>query len=385
MKASRDHRPRRLLRHLAEHGRPVEQLRRHRDHPIGASGAELRRDQHHDPGLAQRLAPRRRDDHLDRDHRDDGRHPGAQLRDQPAALRARRLHRLDRRLQRHPPGPERPHDLGSAARPHGHVRSARRRADHGGGTGHDHRHELLGATAVNFGTTPAHVYTVNSSTRSPRPPRPASAGTVDVTVTTPGARAPRARPTSSPTTLARRRADGDLAEPDLRTDHRRHGGHDHRHRTSLARPPSTSAPTGRDLHRQRLDPDHRHRAGRLGGSRRRDRHDARRHERDERRRPVHLCDPRADGLGVEPDLGSSAGGTTVTITGTNFTGATAVKFGHHRRDLQPSTTRRPSPPPPRPARSEAPSTSPSRRPEARAPRTPATSTPTPPLRRRCRP
>jgi hypothetical protein len=30
---------------------------------------------------------------------------------------------------------------------------------------------------------------------------------------------------------------------------------------------------------------------------------------------------------VEPNHGSPSGGTTVTITGTDFTGATAVKFG----------------------------------------------------------
>src|SRR4029078_11592369 len=31
--------------------------------------------------------------------------------------------------------------------------------------------------------------------------------------------------------------------------------------------------------------------------------------------------------GVSPSSGSSAGGTSVTITGTNFTGASAVNFG----------------------------------------------------------
>ena len=35
----------------------------------------------------------------------------------------------------------------------------------------------------------------------------------------------------------------------------------------------------------------------------------------------------ADGHGHQPDHGFAAGGTLVTITGTSFTGATAVHFG----------------------------------------------------------
>ena len=36
---------------------------------------------------------------------------------------------------------------------------------------------------------------------------------------------------------------------------------------------------------------------------------------------------RSDSHGHQPDLGHHGGGTTVTITGTGFTGATGVKFG----------------------------------------------------------
>ncbi len=36
---------------------------------------------------------------------------------------------------------------------------------------------------------------------------------------------------------------------------------------------------------------------------------------------------------ISPNTGSTAGGTSVTITGTNFTGATAVKFGAAQRRL----------------------------------------------------
>ena len=65
-------------------------------------------------------------------------------------------------------------------------------------------------------------------------------------------------------------------------------------------------------------------SGRRG---RRHRHDAGRHQRHRRRRPVHLRAPAPTVTGVARTAGPTAGGTSVTITGTNFTGATAVKFG----------------------------------------------------------
>ena len=75
------------------------------------------------------------------------------------------------------------------------------------------------------------------------------------------------------------------------------------------------------------DLDHGDRAGAGGGHGRRDGDDAGRHQRHRRRRPVHLRAPAPTVTGVSPNTGPTAGGTSVTITGTNFTGATAVKFG----------------------------------------------------------
>ena len=108
--------------------------------------AELRGHQHRDPRVAERHAPLRRDDDLDRYHRGHGRHPGAQLRGhRPAAVCAPRLHRRDRWLQRHPPGPERDHHGHRLSTPGTHRDGSqpRRGAERGRLVGHHHRHQSL--------------------------------------------------------------------------------------------------------------------------------------------------------------------------------------------------------------------------------------------------
>ena len=80
--------------------------------------------------------------------------------------------------------------------------------------------------------------------------------------------------------------------------------------------------------------------------------------------------------GISPTSGPSTGGTTVTITGTGLTSASAVNFG-----ATPATTfllpeRHARSPPPRPPASSAPSTSRSRRPGARPRPARPTSSPT---------
>src|SRR5205814_402873 len=42
---------------------------------------------------------------------------------------------------------------------------------------------------------------------------------------------------------------------------------------------------------------------------------------------TYIAEPKPTVTKVKPPKGRAAGGTTVTITGTNLTGATAVKFG----------------------------------------------------------
>ncbi len=76
-----------------------------------------------------------------------------------------------------------------------------------------------------------------------------------------------------------------------------------------------------------------------------------------RRRPVHLL-PDPTVTSVSPTAGPLAGGTYVTITGTGFTGATAVKFGSTAATsfTVKSDTRSPRPHrPAAPARSTSPS------------------------------
>ena len=180
---------------------------------------------------------------------------------------------------------------------------------------------FTGATAVDFGTTAAtNVTVVNDTTITAD--SPAGTGTVDVTVTTPGGTS--ATSPADQFTYAGR-ADGHGPEPDQRSGGRRHLGDDHRHRL------------------------HRRHGGRLrhdGGD---ERHRGQRHH-DHGRQPAgtgtvdvtvttpggtsatspadqftYVAAPTVTGL--SPTSGPAAGGTLVTITGTGFTGATAVDFG----------------------------------------------------------
>ena len=118
---------------------------------------------------------------------------------------------------------------------------------------------FTGATAVDFGATPATSFTVNSDTSITAGSPAGSAGTVDITVTTPG---------------------------------------------------GTSATAAADQFTYETP-------------------------------PVITS--------LSPATGLPAGGTSVTITGTGFTGATDVDFGGRRPPPSPSTAIPRSPPSPRPA------------------------------------
>ena len=85
---------------------------------------------------------------------------------------------------------------------------------------------FTGATAVDFGTTPATSFTVVSDTTITAD-SPAGTGTVDVTVTTPGG---TSATSSADQFTLRGRADGHRPEPDQRLGGRRHSGDDHRDR-----------------------------------------------------------------------------------------------------------------------------------------------------------
>ena len=184
---------------------------------------------------------------------------------------------------------------------------------------------FTGATAVKFGTTAA-----TELHRQLAPPpitatAPAgTAGTVDVTVTTPGgtsatSAADQFTYAAAPTVTAVSPTSGPAAGGTAVTI----TGTDFTGATAVDF--GTTAATSFTVNSRHLD--HRHRSGRHRRHRRRHRHHPRRHLGHLGGRPVHLHRRTDRHLASAPPRGPTAGGTTVTITGTNFTGATGVKFG----------------------------------------------------------
>ena len=183
---------------------------------------------------------------------------------------------------------------------------------------------FTGATAVDFGTTAATDVTVVSDTTITAD-SPAGTGVVDVTVTTPAGTS--ATSPADQFTYIVARTDGHGPEPDQRSDGRRHSGDDHRHRFHRRHGGRLRHDGGDRRHRGQRHLDH----GRQPGGhrhRRRDRDHAGGTSATSAGRSVHLHAAAAPTVtGLSPTSGSTAGGTLVTITGTGFTGATAVDFG----------------------------------------------------------
>ncbi len=183
---------------------------------------------------------------------------------------------------------------------------------------------FTGATAVDFGTTAATNVTVVSDTTITAD-SPAGTGVVNVTVTTPAgtsavspadeftytvAAAPVVTglsPTTGPT------AGGTLVTITGTEFHRRHGGR--------LRDDGGDECDGGERHHDHGGQPGRHRHGG------RDRDDACGHVGHIGRRSVHIHSRAPAVTGLSPTSGPPAGGTMVTITGTGFTGATAVDFG----------------------------------------------------------
>ena len=153
---------------------------------------------------------------------------------------------------------------------------------------------LVGFTAATGGFNDIHqVQNVNITT-GPPPPAPTVTGV-----------SPSSGPTTggTPVTITGTALDG---RPQREV--RQHGGH--------------------RVHGEQRHLHHGHRPGGQGRHRGRDRHHRRRHERRQRARPVHLRRPAAASPTVtivNPNSGPA--GTSVTVSGTNFTGVTEVDFG----------------------------------------------------------
>ena len=186
---------------------------------------------------------------------------------------------------------------------------------------------FTGATDVGFGPASAAAMTVDSDTQITATTPPGT-GTVDITVTTPaGTSATSPADQFTYTAAATAPVITGISPHQRQRGRRRHRDH-HRHRVHRRHRRQLRPGQRRRDDRRLRHPDHRHHPARQR-HRRHHRHHPRRHLRHQPRRPVHLHRPGAGPVitGVSPASGSAAGGDTVTITGTGFTGATDVAFG----------------------------------------------------------
>ena len=181
---------------------------------------------------------------------------------------------------------------------------------------------FTGATAVDFGTTAATNVTVVSDTTITAD-SPAGTGTVDVTVTTPAGTSATSPADQFTYTAPCRRS---RAEPDQRFA----AGGTLVTITGTGFTGATAVDFGTTAATRRHGRQRHHDHGRQPGGHRhrgRDRDHPGRARRPPRP-PISSPTPAAPTVtGLSPTSGPAAGGTLVTITGTGFTGATAVDFG----------------------------------------------------------
>ena len=151
---------------------------------------------------------------------------------------------------------------------------------------------------------------------------PPGTGIVDVTVTATGGTSPLNPPndqfTYGPTVTGLSRQ--------YRSGKRRHAGDMSSGPASPAPRRSILARPGRRTYGPQRQRDHCCQSARQR-SRRRDRDHPGWHVASHTRRSIHLSDFAPTVTNISPNSGPAAGGTLVTITGTNFTGPTAVDFG----------------------------------------------------------
>ena len=178
---------------------------------------------------------------------------------------------------------------------------------------------LTGATAVTFGASPATSFTVVNATTISAVSPAGGAGVVNVAVTSGGGEHAR---WSQPVYL-RRYSDHYESQSHIRSNSRRLDRHDHRYWLHRRDRGGLRRRACNQLHRGRRNHYY---SGFSGGYRRRGQcrgHDSRPNQHVHWSQPVYF----RPFTNLSPTSGPIAGGTTVTITGIGFTGATAVAFG----------------------------------------------------------
>ena len=181
---------------------------------------------------------------------------------------------------------------------------------------------FIDVTTVEFGSTNATSYTVNSSTQ--------------ITATSPaGSSRLCGYHGDCQAALLRKQllvllcgcADGNRHQPHNGSDCWQHDRYYHRYEFHGRHGSGLWCVSGDQLHRELRNANYSGRAS--GFSRCRGYHGDHgwRHFGNFRQRPVHLCSSAPTVTGISPTAGPTAGGTSITITGTNLTSATAVKFG----------------------------------------------------------
>ena len=183
---------------------------------------------------------------------------------------------------------------------------------------------LAGATAVKFGTTEVTTFTSDTDTQIVLN-SPGGTGTVDVMVVTPGGTSPVNQPADQ--FRLRGGAGGDGDQSGIGSVGGWDRGDHHGHKSGGRDGGEVRHHGGNHFYQRHGHPDRVEQPGGDGYGGRDGGYAGRHLAGEPAGRSVHVTWPAPAVTGISPASGPLAGGTAVTITGTNLAGATAVKFG----------------------------------------------------------